>query len=131
MAFSSRTSRIKIKIGDKKVKIKYLFILAKEKYFFFIVLVFEFNDGLMHSSCILLFIIAYIRTGKEKKAENEILKKISKFSNKSFQEKSKNKFKIFFLILTIAIGYNNYISSKMLLKGKTIFEIRIYHDNIL
>ena len=29
--------------------------------------------------------------------------------------------------MTIAIGYNNYISSKMLLKGKTIFEIRIYH----
>ena len=91
------------------------------------ILQYEFNDGLMHSSCILLFIIAYIRTGKEKKAEDEILKKISKFSNKSFQEKSKNKFKIFFLILTIAIGYNNYISSKMLLKGKTIFEIRIYH----
>ena len=91
------------------------------------ILQYEFNDGLMHSSCILLFIIAYIRTGKEKKAENEIFKKISKFSNKSFQEKSKNKFKIFFLILTIAIGYNNYISSKMLLKGKTIFEIRIYH----
>ena len=95
------------------------------------ILQYEFNDGLMHSSCILLFIIAYIRTGKKKKAEDEIFKKISKFSNKSFQEKSKNKFKIFFLILTIAIGYNNYISSKMLLKGKTIFEIRIYHDNIL
>ena len=49
------------------------------------ILQYEFNDGLMHSSCILLFIIAYIRTGKEKKAEDKILKKISKFSNKSFQ----------------------------------------------
>ena len=87
------------------------------------ILQYEFNDGLMHSACILLYIITYIRTRREKKIENDILQ----LGTKSEEPKNKNKFKIFFLILTIAIGYNNYISSKMLLKGKTIFEIRIYH----
>ena len=88
------------------------------------ILQYEFNDGLMHSSCILLYLVECIRTGKEKKIKNKFLRKISKLSSHSI---SKNKCKIFFVILTIAIGYNNYISSKMLLKGKTIFEIRIYH----
>jgi len=88
------------------------------------ILQYEFNDGLMHSACILLYIITYIRTRREKKIENDILIQLG---TKSEEPKNKNKFKIFFLILTIAIGYNNYISSKMLLKGKTIFEIRIYH----
>ena len=88
------------------------------------ILQYEFNDGLMHSSCILLYLVECIRTGKKKKIKNKFLRKISKLSSHSI---SKNKCKIFFVILTIAIGYNNYISSKMLLKGKTIFEIRIYH----
>ena len=88
------------------------------------ILQYEFNDGLMHSACILLYIITFIRTRREKKIENDILIQLG---TKSEEPKNKNKFKIFFLILTIAIGYNNYISSKMLLKGKTIFEIRIYH----
>ena len=88
------------------------------------ILQYEFNDGLMHSSCILLYLVECIRTGKGKKIKNKFLRKISKLSSHSI---SKNKCKIFFVILTIAIGYNNYISSKMLLKGKTIFEIRIYH----
>ena len=88
------------------------------------ILQYEFNDGLMHSSCILFYLVECIRTGKEKKIKNKFLRKISKLSSHSI---SKNKCKIFFVILTIAIGYNNYISSKMLLKGKTIFEIRIYH----
>ena len=88
------------------------------------ILQYEFNDGLMHSSCILLYLVECIRTGKEKKIKNKFLRKISKLSSHSI---SKNKCKIFFVILTIAIGYNNYISSKMLLQGKTIFEIRIYH----
>ena len=90
------------------------------------ILQYEFNDGLMHCSCILLYIIIYFRTRKAKK-EKDYLKNLP--SNKIGHEKiiSDNKFKIIFIILTIAIGYNNYISSKMLLKGKTIFEIRIYH----
>ena len=87
------------------------------------ILQYEFNDGLMHSACILLYIVYYFRTRRTKE-ENEIVKKYH--TNKIGIYKFK-KFKIFFLILTIAIGYNNYISSKMLLKGKTIFEIRIYH----
>ena len=88
------------------------------------ILQYEFNDGLMHSACILLYIITYIRARREKKIDEEILKQLGAQKE---EPKNKNKFKIFFLILTIAIGYNNYISSKMLLKGKTIFEIRIYH----
>ena len=88
------------------------------------ILQYEFNDGLMHSSCILLYLVECIRTGKEKKIKNKFLRKISKLSSHSI---SKNKCKIFFFFFFIAIGYNNYISSKMLLKGKTIFEIRIYH----
>jgi hypothetical protein len=81
----------------------------------------------MHSSCILFYIFIYFRTKTEKtKEENDYYKKIA--SNNIYSKKIReNKFKIFFIILTIAIGYNNYISSKMLLKGKTIFEIRIYH----
>ena len=91
------------------------------------ILQYEFNDGLMHSSCILFYIFIYFRTKTEKtKEENDYYKKIA--SNNIYSKKIReNKFKIFFIILTIAIGYNNYISSKMLLKGKTIFEIRIYH----
>ena len=91
------------------------------------ILQYEFNDGLMHSSCILFYIFIYFRTKTEKtKEENDYCKKIA--SNNIYSKKIReNKFKIFFIILTIAIGYNNYISSKMLLKGKTIFEIRIYH----
>ena len=91
------------------------------------ILQYEFNDGLMHSSCILFYIFIYFRTKTEKtKEENDYYKKIA--NNNVYSKKIReNKFKIFFIILTIAIGYNNYISSKMLLKGKTIFEIRIYH----
>ena len=91
------------------------------------ILQYEFNDGLMHSSCILFYFFIYFRTKTEKtKEENDYYKKIA--SNNIYSKKIReNKFKIFFIILTIAIGYNNYISSKMLLKGKTIFEIRIYH----
>ena len=91
------------------------------------ILQYEFNDGLMHSSCILFYIFIYFRTKTEKtKEENDYYKKIA--NNNIYSKKIReNKFKIFFIILTIAIGYNNYISSKMLLKGKTIFEIRIYH----
>ena len=91
------------------------------------ILQYEFNDGLMHSSCILFYIFIYFRTKTEKtKEENDYYKKIS--NNNVYSKKIReNKFKIFFIILTIAIGYNNYISSKMLLKGKTILEIRIYH----
>jgi hypothetical protein len=91
------------------------------------ILQYEFNDGLMHSSCILFYIFIYFRTKTEKtKEESDYYKKIA--NNNIYSKKIReNKFKIFFIILTIAIGYNNYISSKMLLKGKTIFEIRIYH----
>ena len=91
------------------------------------ILQYEFNDGLMHSSCILFYIFIYFRTKTEKtKEENDYYKKIE--NNNIYSKKIREKkLKIFFIILTIAIGYNNYISSKMLLKGKTIFEIRIYH----
>ena len=90
------------------------------------ILQYEFNDGLMHISCILLYIITYFRTKtkKAKEGNDYYLKKLTNIYSKIIRE---NKFKIFFIILTIAIRYNNYISSKMLLKGKTIFEIRIYH----
>ena len=90
------------------------------------ILQYEFNDGLMHISCILLYIITYFRTKtKRAKEENDYyFKKLTNIYSKIIRE---NKFKIFFIILTIAIGYNNYVSSKMSLKGKTIFEIRIYH----
>jgi len=90
------------------------------------ILQYEFNDGLMHISCILLYIITYFRTKtkKAKEGNDYYLKKLTNIYSKIIRE---NKFKIFFIILTIAIGYNNYVSSKMSLKGKTIFEIRIYH----
>ena len=91
------------------------------------ILQYEFYDGLMHIACILLYIIYYFktRTRTKTKRKEEIL-----FMKKTYGNNKKsdnNKFKIFFLILTIGIGFHNYISSKMLLKGKTIFEIRIYH----
>lgn len=95
------------------------------------ILQYEFNDGLMHSACILLYIITYLRTRNKKIEELNIVSKKATSSSQNSSSKKRlnmnNKFKVFFLILTIAIGYNNYISSKMLLKGKTIFEIRIYH----
>ena len=90
------------------------------------ILQYEFNDGLMHCSCILLYIISYLRTKNLNVIENKNKVNIVKYIFHN-PKKIKNKLRIFFIILTIAIGYNNYISGKMLLKGKTIFEIRIYH----
>ena len=91
------------------------------------ILQYEFYDGLMHIACILLYIIYYFktRTRTKTKRKEEIL-----FMKKTYGNNKKsdnNKFKIFFLILTIGIGFHNYISNQMLLKEKTIFEIRVYH----
>ena len=85
------------------------------------ILQYELYDGIMHSSCILLYIIESIRTGREKNINNIDLKQ------KSSKKVKSNKFKMFFIILTIGFGLNTYISTKMLYKRDTIFEIRIYH----
>ena len=89
------------------------------------ILQYELYDGIMHSSCILLYIIESIRIrkGKEekKKIENIVLQQMSR------KKKKPDRFKIFFIILTIGFALNNYISTKMLSESDTIFEIRIYH----
>ena len=91
------------------------------------ILQYEFNDGLMHSACILLYIIIYYRTRRAKNFNEDYKKFRIKSISSNDKKRTNNKLKVGFIIITIAIGYNNYISSKMLLKGKTIFEIRIYH----
>ena len=91
------------------------------------ILQYEFNDGLMHSACILLYIIIYYRTRRAKNFNEDYKKFKIKSISSNDKKRTTNKLKVCFIIITIAIGYNNYISSKMLLKGKTIFEIRIYH----
>ena len=70
----------------------------------------------MHSSCIFFYIIEFIRTGKDEK--------ILEFEKKQYEP---NKFKIFFIIITIGFGLNNYISCKMSVQNYTILETRIYH----
>ena len=72
------------------------------------------------------YILLFIIEPEEQKTLMKIIFKI-KSINSNDKKRTTNKLKICFIIITIAIGYNNYISSKMLLKGKTIFEIRIYH----
>ena len=79
------------------------------------ILQYEFYDGIMHSSCILLYIIIRNRTGEKK--ENTLLDHKQPVNK---QEKL-NKFKIFFIILTIGFALNSYISIKMF-KSETIFE---------
>ena len=85
------------------------------------ILQYELYDGIMHSGCILLYVITYIRTGKERKIQNIYLKQLS---NKKTEH---NKIKIILIILTIGFSLNNYISSKMLFESYTVFEMRIYH----
>ena len=77
---------------------------------------YDLYDGLMHSSCIFFYIIEFIRTGKDEK--------ILEFEKKQYEP---NKFKIFFIIITIGFGLNNYISCKMSVQNYTILETRIYH----
>ena len=98
------------------------------------ILQYDLYDGLMHSSCIFLFIIEYIRTGKEqnkekKNEENNEKNIIEIKKEKTIELKNKNinKLEISFIIITIGFGLNNYISSKMSLQNGPILETRIYH----
>ena len=98
------------------------------------ILQYDLYDGLMHSSCIFLYIIEYIRIGKQQKKEkkneenNEInLIELKKKKTLELENKKINKLEIFFIILTIGFGLNNYISSKMNLQNVPILETRVYH----
>ena len=74
------------------------------------ILQYELYDGIMHSSCILLYIIVRNRIGEEK--ENTLLD----YKQPVNKQEKPNKFKIFFILLTIGFGLNIYISTKMFKK---------------
>lgn len=94
---------------------------------------YEFIDGLMHSACIILYLISYLNSRTQKKEiEKDYLNyEINKNIINNTKEKTKNnnnKIKIFYIILIIAASYTVYISnSKILSKKYNVFEIRIYH----
>ena len=99
------------------------------------ILQYDLYDGLMHSSCIILYIIEYVRIGKEQKKEKKNeennneknIVEIKKEKSFELEQKKINKLEISFIIITIGLGLNNYICSKMNLGSSPILETRVYH----
>ena len=63
------------------------------------ILQYEFNDGLMHSACILLYIIIYYRTRRAKNFNEDYKKFRIKSISSNDKKRNNNKLKVGFIII--------------------------------